>query len=336
MKPDDVRSMCCRLRLDKRELMKRGGGLFAANPLTGSVGVVTVNLPRLGYEAVSEENFFQRLEHLMELAKESLEIKRKVIENYTERGLYPYSKYYLRFVQERYGCYWKNHFSTIGINGMNECCLNFLGVSITHPDGVGFARKVMLYMREVLARFQEETGNIYNLEATPAESTSYRFALLDTAEFPDIIVANPEQFRQGAQPYYTNSTHLPVNFTDDLFEALCHQDQLQALYTGGTVFHVFTGESRISAQAAKNMVRKVTSAFRLPYITLSPSFSICPSHGYIAGEHFNCPKCGSPSEVYSRIVGYMRPVSQWNNGKRAEFDDRKLFDKSVIEKVPVL
>lgn len=336
MKPDDVRSMCCRLRLDKRELMKRGGGLFAANPLTGSVGVVTVNLPRLGYQAASEENFFQRLEHLMELAKESLEIKRKVIEKYTEQGLYPYSKYYLRFVHERYGCYWKNHFSTIGINGMNECCMNYLGVSITHPDGAEFARKVMMYMRNVLARFQEETGNIYNLEATPAESTSYRFALLDTAEFPDIIVANQEQFHQGAQPYYTNSTHLPVNYTDDLFEALYQQDQLQTLYTGGTVFHVFTGESRISAQSAKNMIRKVTSTFRLPYITLSPSFSICPSHGYIAGEHFNCPKCGASSEVYSRIVGYMRPVSQWNNGKRAEFDDRRLFDKSIVEKIPAL
>lgn len=331
MKPDDVRSMCCRLRLDKRELMKRGGGLFAANPLTGSVGVVTINLPRLGYSSASEESFFQRLRHLMELARESLEIKRKVIENYTEKGLYPYSKYYLRFVHERYGCYWKNHFSTIGLNGMNECCLNFLGVPISHPDGAEFARRVMLFMRDVLAEFQDETGSIYNLEATPAESTSYRFALLDTAEFPDIIVANQEQFRKGAQPYYTNSTHLPVNFTDDLFEALSQQDGLQTLYTGGTVFHVFTGEQHISARAAKNMVRKVTANFRLPYITLSPSFSICPSHGYVAGEHFNCPKCGAASEVYSRIVGYMRPVSQWNNGKRAEFDDRKLFDKSVAE-----
>ena len=336
MKPDDVRSMCCRLRLDKRELMKRGGGLFAANPLTGSVGVVTINLPRLGYEAASEENFFQRLQHLMEISKESLEIKRKIIERYTEKGLYPYSKYYLRYVKERYGCFWKNHFSTIGINGMNECCMNFLGVPISHPDGMGFAQKVMHFMRDILAQFQDETGNIYNLEATPAESTSYRFALLDTAEYPDIIVANQEQFKQGADPYYTNSTHLPVNFTDDLYEALDQQDKLQTLYTGGTVFHVFTGEHRTSAQAAKNMIRKVTANFRLPYITLSPSFSICPSHGYIAGEHFKCPRCGASSEVYSRIVGYMRPVSQWNNGKRAEFDDRKLFDKSVREKESVL
>lgn len=336
MKPDDVRSMCCRLRLDKRELMKRGGGLFAANPLTGSVGVVTINLPRLGYEAASEENFFQRLHHLMEISKESLEIKRKVIERYTEKGLYPYSKYYLRYVRERHGCFWKNHFSTIGINGMNECCMNFLGVPISHPDGMEFAQKVMHFMRDILTQFQDETGNIYNLEATPAESTSYRFALLDTAEYPDIIVANHEPYKQGAQPYYTNSTHLPVNFTDDLYEALDQQDKLQTLYTGGTVFHVFTGEQQTSAQAAKNMVRKVTSTFRLPYITLSPSFSICPSHGYIAGEHFKCPHCGASSEVYSRIVGYMRPVSQWNNGKRAEFDDRKLFDKSVREKESVL
>lgn len=330
MKPDDVRSMCCRLRLDKRELMKRGGGLFAANPLTGSVGVVTINLPRLGYESSSEDNLFQRLRHLMELAKQSLEIKRKVIEQYTERGLYPYSKFYLRHVHDRFGCYWKNHFSTIGINGMNECCLNFLGVPLASPDGMEFARKVMNFMRDILTEFQEETGNIYNLEATPAESTAYRFAKLDTARYPDIIVANQEQFKTGAKPYYTNSTHLPVGYTDDLYEALEMQDELQTLYTGGTVFHVFTGESAMTAEAAKQMVRRVTDTFRLPYITLSPSFSICPSHGYMAGEHFTCPKCGAPSEVFSRIVGYMRPVSQWNEGKRAEFADRKLFDRSVL------
>lgn len=331
MKPDDVRSMCCRLRLDKRELMKRGGGLFASNPLTGSVGVVTINLPRLGYEASSEENFMQRLRRLMELAKESLEIKRKVIEQYTEKGLYPYSKFYLRHVHGRFGCYWKNHFSTVGINGMNECCLNFLGVPLASADGMAFTKRVMHFMREVLAEFQEETGNIYNLEATPAESTAYRFAKLDTAQYPDIVVANQEQFRHGgAQPYYTNSTHLPVGCTDDLYEALEMQDELQTLYTGGTVFHVFTGESAMTAEAAKRMVRRVTDRFRLPYITLSPSFSVCPSHGYMAGEHFTCPKCGARSEVFSRIVGYMRPVSQWNDGKRAEFADRKLFDRSVL------
>ena len=336
MKPDDVRSMCCRLRLDKRELIKRGGGLFASNPLTGSVGVVTINLPRLGYESGSEKSFFERLRHLMELARESLETKRKVIERYTEKGLYPYSKFYLRHIHDRFGCYWKNHFSTIGINGMNECCLNFLGVGIATEEGAAFAQKTMRFMRDVLAVFQEETGNIYNLEATPAESTAYRFAMLDTKRYPDIITANQaDRLLKGAKPYYTNSTHLPVNFTDDLYEALEMHDPLQALYTGGTVFHVFTGESAVSPAAARDMVRRVTGRFRLPYITLSPSFSICPSHGYLSGEHFVCPKCGGKAEVYSRIVGYMRPVSQWNDGKREEFADRKLFDHRIVHETAI-
>jgi len=330
MKPDDVRSMCCRLRLDKRELAKRGGGLFASNPLTGSVGVVTINLPRLGYEADCEKSFFERLKKLMEIAKESLEVKRKTIERYTENGLYPYSKFYLRNLHERFKSYWRNHFSTIGINGMNECCMNFLGAPITSKEGHDFAEKIMMFMRDVLSEFQEETGNIYNLEATPAESTSFRFALLDTTKHSDIIVANHKEFKNGARPYYTNSTHTPVNFSDDLYEVLEQQDALQRLYTGGTVFHVFSGENRITSAAAKQMVKKVTSTFTLPYITLSPSFSVCPSDGYLAGEHFNCPKCGSQSEVFSRIVGYMRPVNQWNEGKRAEFKDRKLFDKSLV------
>lgn len=325
MQPDDVRSMCCRLRLDKRELMKRGGGLFAANPLTGSVGVVTINLPRIGYEAKSEANFFQRLKHWMEIAKDSLEIKRKVIEKYTDIGLYPYSKFYLRHVYDRHKQYWKNHFSTIGIIGMNECCQNFLGVSIAHSDGKKFAENVMHFMRSVLVEFHEETGNIYNLEATPAESTSYRFALLDTAQYPDLIVANNHAFKKGAQPYYTNSTHLPVNFSNDAFEVLSLQDEFQRLYTGGTVLHIFTGESHLSATAAKKFIQKVTSQFRLPYITLSPSFSICPEHGYQHGEHLQCAECGRKNEVFSRIVGYMRPVSQWNEGKQAEFYDRTLF-----------
>lgn len=331
MKPDDVRSMCCRLRLDKRELNKRGGGLFAANPLTGSVGVVTINLPRLGYESTSEENFFQRLKNLMELAKDSLEIKRKTIETYTERGLYPYSKFYLRDIYSRFHCYWKNHFSTIGINGMNECCLNFLGVGIAQPEGKAFAKRVMLFMRDVLKDFQEETGNIYNLEATPAESAAYRFARIDTMQYPDIITANQQAFKSGAAPYYTNSTHLPVNFSNEIFEVLTLQDELQTLYTGGTVLHVFTGESNMPAESAKNLVRKITGSFRLPYITISPTFSICPSHGYIRGEHFLCPRCGSECEVYSRIVGYMRPVRQWNAGKQQEFKDRKFFDTRVGE-----
>lgn len=330
MKPDDVRSMCCRLRLDKRELAKRGGGLFASNPLTGSIGVVTINMARLGYEADCEKTFFEKLQHLMEIAKESLVVKRKTIELYTDKGLYPYSKFYLRNLHKRFGSYWKNHFSTIGINGMNECCMNFLGLPISHPDSVEFSRKTMLFMRDILEQFQDETGDIYNLEATPAESAAYRFALLDTKKYEDIIVANNVEFKNGAKPYYTNSTHLPVNHTDDLFEALSIQDSLQSLYTGGTVFHIFTGEKAISESALKNMVKKVCENFHLPYITLSPSFSVCPSHGYLAGEHFKCPKCGANSEVYSRIVGYMRPVSQWNEGKREEFKNRKLFDSSVL------
>jgi ribonucleoside-triphosphate reductase len=330
MKPDDVRSMCCRLRLDKRELNRRGGGLFASNPLTGSVGVVTINLPRLGYESISEEDFYQRLRTLMYLAKESLEIKRKTIEFYTEKGLYPYSKYYLRFIKERFGCYWKNHFSTIGINGMNECCLNFLGKDISNPESREFALKVMDFMKVVLEDFQEETGNIYNLEATPAESTAYRFAKIDTAQYPDIITANKEAVKEGAAPYYTNSTHLPVNFSDDIYEVLTLQDELQTKYTGGTVLHIFTGENNMPSVAAKGLIRKITGRFRLPYITISPTFSICPSHGYIAGEHFKCPHCGADSEVYSRIVGYMRPVSQWNTGKQQEFSDRRLFKIGTV------
>ncbi len=331
MDPEDVRSMCCRLRLDKRELAKRGGGLFASNPLTGSVGVVTINMARLGYLSDCKKNFYERLRKLMEIAKESLEVKRKTIELYTDKGLYPYSKFYLRNLRCRFGQYWKNHFSTIGINGMNECCMNFLGLPISHPDSIDFSREVMLFMRSVLEEFQRETGNIYNLEATPAESAAYRFALLDTRKYRDIIVANQSDFLRGAKPYYTNSSQLPVNHTDDLFEALRIQDSLQTLYTGGTVFHVFTGESAMTCKAARNMVRKVCENFKLPYITLSPSFSVCPNHGYISGEHFACPKCGERSEVYSRIVGYMRPVSQWNEGKRREFMDRAHFDKSVLD-----
>ncbi len=332
MKPDDVRSMCCRLRLDKRELNKRGGGLFASNPLTGSVGVVTINLAKLGYEASSEENLLQRLHHHMTLAKDSLEIKRKTIENYTEKGLYPYSKFYLRQVYARHKCYWKNHFSTIGINGMNECCMNFLGNNIASPESRQFALKIMDFMRDVLEDFQAETGNIYNLEASPAESTAYRFAKIDTIQHPDIITANHHARKNGAAPYYTNSTHLPVNFSDDIFEVLTLQDDLQTRYTGGTVLHLFTGEKNMTGPSAKNLIRKITSSFHLPYITISPTFSICPSHGYISGEHFKCPDCESSCEVYSRIVGYMRPVNQWNNGKQQEFSDRKPFDIKKTER----
>jgi len=334
MSPDDVRSMCCRLRLDKRELQKRGGGLFGANPLTGSVGVVTINMPRLGYESKSEIEFFQRLGKLMELAKESLETKRKVIENLTEKGLYPYSKFYLRHVKMRSNKYWKNHFSTIGIVGMNECCINFLGCSIVHEKGNAFALKVMDFMRSRLEVYQDETGNIYNLEATPAEGTSYRLARIDKAEYPDIVTANEAHVQKGAKPYYTNSTQLPVNYTDDLFKALQIQDELQVKYTGGTVFHTFLGEKQLPVESVKALIRKITANFHLPYITLSPTFSICPEHGYLFGEHKKCPKCAETGqvttcEVFSRIVGYLRPVEQWNEGKQEEFADRKTFDKMI-------
>jgi ribonucleoside-triphosphate reductase len=334
MSPDDVRSMCCRLRLDKRELQKRGGGLFGSNPLTGSIGVVTLNLPRLGYEAKSESDFYNKLDKLLNLAKDSLETKRKVIENFTEKGLYPYSKFYLRNVKKRYDKYWKNHFSTIGILGMNECCLNFLGCNIATEKGMNFALQVLDKIREKLEVFQNETGNIYNLEATPAEGTSFRLAQLDKTKYEDIIVANETQYKKGAKPYYTNSTQLPVNYTNDLFEALNLQDKLQCKYTGGTVFHIYLGEKHLPVESVKNLIRKITNNFHLPYITLSPTFSVCPEHGYLFGEHKTCPKCknlgkDTECEVFSRIVGYLRPVSQWNDGKQEEFKERKFFDNKA-------
>jgi len=335
MSPDDVRSMCCRLRLDKRELKSRGGGLFGANPLTGSIGVVTINLPRLGYISTSEEDLFNRLSLLMEMAKNSLEIKRKVIEKFTAQGLYPYSKFYLRHLYKKNNKYWDNHFSTIGLIGMNECCLNFLGKGLISKEGHQLAQKIMDFMRDRLQDFQEETGHIYNLEATPAEGTSYRLARIDKAQYPNIIVANELNVQQGAEPYYTNSTQLPVGFTDDLFEALRLQDDLQVRYTGGTVFHTFIGERQLSAQAVKNIISKIFTHFKLPYLTLSPTFSICPDHGYLYGEHQLCPKCQATGKnqscsVYSRIVGYLRPVDQWNNGKQQEFKERKLFNENKI------
>jgi ribonucleoside-triphosphate reductase len=335
MSPDDVRSMCCRLRLDTTELKSRGGGLFGANPLTGSVGVVTLNLPRIGYEAKSETELYQRIEKLMVLAKESLEIKRKVIEKLTEDGLYPYSKFYLRNIRKKNGAYWDNHFSTIGLVGMNELLLNFYGYDITTKEGNKRAEEILTYMRNKLQEFQNETGHIYNLEATPAEGTTYRLAQIDKAEFPDIITANEKQVKEnGAAPYYTNSSQLPVGHTDDIFEALELQDNLQTKYTGGTVFHTFVGENQLPATSVKKMVKMVCENFKLPYFTLSPTFSICPEHGYIYGEHKICPKCEAlgkvnKCEVYSRIVGYLRPVDQWNNGKQAEFIDRKLFNKGI-------
>ncbi|MGB9681062.1 MAG: ribonucleoside triphosphate reductase [Minisyncoccia bacterium] len=321
MKPEDARSMCCRLRLDNRELYKRGGGLFGANPLTGSIGVVTINLPRIGYLSKTKKEFFERLARLMDLAKTSLEVKRKALEEWTEKGLYPYSKYYLSNVRKMRGSYWGNHFSTIGIIGMNEALLNFMGVDIADKKGIQFAKEILDFMRERLIKYQEETGNLYNLEATPAEGTSYRLALKDKNKYPDIITAGEKE------PFYTNSTQLPVNYTDDLFEALKLQDELQTKYTGGTVFHAFLGEAVSDPITVKKLIKTIFENFRLPYFTFSPTFSICPVHGYIPGEHFVCPKCTieQPCEVYSRIVGYLRPVQQWHRGKQEEFRLRKVF-----------
>jgi len=292
MDRDDARSMCCRLRLDNRELRKRGGGLFGANPLTGSLGVVTINLARLGYLSKDKEEFKTRLLALMNLAKESLEIKRKVIEKFTNDGLYPYSKHYLDNIFARFGSYWKNHFSTIGINGMNEAALNLLGQDIASPEGHAFAAEILDFMREKLMDYQNETNNLYNLEATPGEGCTYRFAKKDLEIYPDIIFANDQAVKQeSADPYYTNSSNLPVGFTDDLFSALDLQDDLQTKYTGGTVLHGYIGERINDPAATKNLVKKIVYGYKLPYFTITPTFSICPVHGYLAGEHKYCPKC---------------------------------------------
>ena len=328
MSPEDARSMCCRLRLDNRELRKRGGGLFGANPLTGSIGVVTLNLPRIGYVAQDENEFFQRLDTLIELSAESLSIKRKILEKFTNGDLHPYSKFYLRKIKESTGVYWRNHFSTIGILGMNEACINFMGENygIATREGQAFAVKVMDYIRGKIEALQNETGEIFNLEATPAEGTTYRFANLDKKKYKSIICANEEEFQNGSDPFYTNSTHLPVNYTDDLFEALELQDDLQTKYTGGTVQHLFLGEEVSDTEVVKQVVSKVSNSFRLPYFTLTPTFSVCPSHGYISGEHATCATCDAETEVYSRVVGYLRPVGQWNNGKQTEFCMRKTYN----------
>lgn len=322
MNPEDFRSMCCRLRLDNKELIKRGGGLFGSQPLTGSIGVVTINMPRIGYLSKTRKEFYKRLTDLMDLARDSLEIKRKALDNFIEKGLYPYTRYYLSSVKQMRGSYFGNHFSTIGLIGMNETCLNFLGEGIESKRGKKFSMEVLEFMRDRLIGYQETTGNLYNLEATPAEGTSFRQAKMDRETYPDIITAGTKEI-----PYYTNSTHLPVDFTDDIFEALDHQDDLQAAYTGGTVLHLFMGEKMTDVQAVKNLIKKVFSNYKLPYITISPTFSICPSHGYLSGEHFTCPKCTikQPCEVYSRIVGYLRPVQQWNNGKQQEFGEREEY-----------
>jgi ribonucleoside-triphosphate reductase len=310
--------MCCRLRLDTSELRKRGGGLFGSNPLTGSIGVVTVNLPRLAYISSSESEFRTRLWQQMNIARNSLEIKRKVIEEQTSKGLYPYSANYLRGVKAQTDCYWYNHFNTIGLIGMNEACQNLFGpeVDLTTQEGQGFAIRTLAYMRDVIKDIQEETGNYYNLEATPAEGTSYRLAQKDKKKYPNIIAAGDKY------PYYTNSSQLPVGYTDDIFETLDLQDELQSLYTGGTVLHLYLGEEIKDIEAAKRLIQKAFTNYKLPYISLTPTFSICNNHGYLSGEHFSCPECGASTEVWSRVVGYLRPVQNFNKGKREEYDQR--------------
>jgi len=324
MSPEDARSMCCRLRLDTRELRKRGGGLFGANPLTGSIGVVTINLPRLGYLAKNEQEFMDRLDNLMDLAKTSLEIKRKELERFTEGGLYPYTVFYLRDVKARTGTYWANHFSTIGIVGMNEACVNLFGKTIATAEGQAFALRVLSHMRERMSAYQEETGQNFNLEATPAEGTSYRLALLDQKAYPDIISACG---KAGAEkPYYTNSTHLPVDYSTDIFDVLDLQDSLQRSYTGGTVLHGFLGEAVTDVRTVRNLVHTITDNYGLPYFTLTPTFSICPDHGYLKGDVRSCPVCAHETEVYSRVVGYLRPIKRWNDGKQAEYAARTPYE----------
>ncbi len=315
MEPSDVRSMCCRLRLDLRELRKKSGGFFGSGESTGSVGVVTVNMPRIAYLARDEKDFFERLDKIMDLSARSLKIKRNVITKMLDAGLYPYTKRYL-------GTF-NNHFSTIGLVGMNECCLNarWIRQDLTHEEAVAFTKKVLNHMRERLSDYQEQYGDLYNLEATPAESTAYRLAKHDKERYPDIITAS----ENGRTPYYTNSSHLPVGYTDDLFKALDIQDGLQTLYTSGTVFHTFLGQKLPSWKACMNLVRKIAENYHIPYYTMSPTYSVCKDHGYLEGEQYICPTCGQRTEVYSRITGYYRPVQNWNDGKSEEFKNRKTY-----------
>ncbi len=309
LKPEDVRSMCCRLQMDLRELRKRVGGLFGAGDLTGSIGVVTINLPKLGYLAKDEEDFLELVTEYATLAKNSLEFKRKMVNDNLQKGMFPFTRRYLKNGL-------KGHFSTIGIIGGHEACLNLLGKGIETPSGIRLMQRTLQHLRELTKQFQEETGNLYNLEATPAEGASYRLAKIDKNLYPDIITSGEET------PYYTNSTCLPVNFTDDVFTALEHQDKLQPLYTGGTVFHVFLGESVTDIDSLKNFIIKALSKTRLPYLSITPTFSVCRDHGYLRGEHWKCPYCGKDTEVYTRVVGYYRPVSMWNKGKQSEYKDR--------------
>ena len=316
MEPSDVRSMCCRLRLDLRELRRKTGGFFGAGESTGSIGVVTINMPRIAYQSASEKEFYQRLDHMLDISARSLKIKRDVITKLLEEGLYPYTKRYLGTFE--------NHFSTIGLVGMNEACLNaaWLKKDLTHAEAQKFTQDVLNHMRERLKDYQEEYGDLYNLEATPAESTAYRLAKHDRKRWPDIITAGHE----GDTPYYTNSSHLPVDYTSDVFEALDIQDKLQTLYTSGTVFHSYIGEKMPDWNSVAHLVRTIAENYELPYYSISPTYSICKEHGYISGEHFHCPECGAKAEVYSRITGYYRPVQNWNEGKSQEYDNRTLYD----------
>ena len=325
MEPSDVRSMCCRLRLDLRELRKKSGGFFGSGESTGSIGVVTINMPRIAYQSADEAEFFHRLDRMMDISARSLNTKRKIITKLLDEGLYPYTKRYLG----GFG----NHFSTIGLLGMNEAGLNakWIGKDMTHEETQEFSKRVLNHMRERLADYQEEYEDLFNLEATPAESTAYRLAKHDVEQFPDIITAA----EKGGAPYYTNSSHLPVGYTEDIFEALDIQDELQTLYTSGTVFHAFLGEKLPSWKAAANLVKKIAENYKLPYYTMSPTYSICKEHGYLSGEQYICPECGAATEVYSRITGYYRPVQNWNDGKAEEFKERRTYnvDGSALEKL---
>lgn len=321
LSPEDARSMCCRLRLDNRELRKRGGGLFGSNPLTGSTGVVTLNLPRIGYKARTEEQFFKLLDRSLDIAVESLEMKRKYLETWTEQGLYPYCRHYLRHIKDGTGSYWTNHFSTIGLVGMNEAIMNFMNKDITSEKGQAFSLQIMDYLRDKMSDVQEETGNLYNLEATPAESTAYRLALKDRKLYPEIMAQGTEE-----TPYYTNSSQLPADYTSDIFEVLDLQDELQSKYTGGTVLHLYTADKIEDKRAVSTLISRIFKRYELPYVSYTPTFSHCSNHGYFKGELWECPECAQPLDVYSRVVGYYRPVQRYNKGKVQEFEDRIKFE----------
>lgn len=326
LSPEDARSMCCRLRLDQRELRKRGGGLFGSNPLTGSIGVVTLNLPRIGYQSKDEKMFFKKLDNVVDIAIESLELKRKYLEKWTNEGLYPYCKIYLEDIKTKSGGYWTNHFSTIGLVGMNEALMNFMGQDIGSKEGLILANRIMDHLRERMAQVQEETGNMYNLEATPAESTAYRLALKDRNNYPDIYVQGTKDI-----PYYSNSSQLPPHYSEDIFEVVDLQDSLQTKYTGGTVLHLYTADQIEDPTLVGRLIQRIFNRYELPYVSYTPTFSHCPVHGYIRGEHFECPDCGAKALVYSRVTGYYRPIQAYNQGKQQEFQDRRKFEISTVE-----